>query len=226
MVSGDDFGALDESFLHALPKAGLEKLLTDAFKIEVPAGGLIYREGSDPRAVLVINGLVRVYMTSPEGRQVTVRYARRGDVLGVAAFVGGPPPVSVQALTDCSLLSLNVGALIALAQADAKIAWSFAEELTRRLYDVLEELSGDVFGSVRQRVARHLLDLSSRLEPGGPLTAEVSHQELADAAGSVREVVARVLGDLRRLGLVAPGPGGIVVLDAQGLFKQTLAESE
>lgn len=59
--------------LQTLLKPARQKLLSDAFKIEVPAGGMIYREGADPRAVLVVDGLVRVYMTSPQGRQVTVR---------------------------------------------------------------------------------------------------------------------------------------------------------
>lgn len=225
-MAQDDDRALEESFLRALPRSALEKLLKDAFKIEVPAGGLIYREGADPRAVLVVDGLIRVYMSSALGRQVTVRYARRGDVLGVAAFVGGPPPVSVQAVTDSTLLSLNVGTLIALAQEDAGIGWAFAEELTRRLYDVLEELSGNVFGSVRQRVARHLLDLAERAEPGRPLLAHVSQQELADAVGSVREVVARVLGELRRLELIEVSSRGIALLDPKGLFDQTLSDVE
>jgi hypothetical protein len=39
------------------------------------------------------------------------------------------------------------------------LAWGLAEEVTRRLYEVLEAFAGNVFGSVRQRVARHLLDL-------------------------------------------------------------------
>lgn len=212
--------------MSSLPKPALEKLLTDAFQIEVPAGGTIYSEGGEPRAVLVVAGLVRVFMTSPEGRQVTVRYARRGDVLGVAAFVGGPPPVNVQAITACTLLSLNVVTLANLAKEDARIAWAFAEEVTRRLFDVLDELSGNVFGSVRQRVIRHLLDLSERPSPSDPLVARVSQQGLADAVGSVREVVARVLGELRRLHLIEAGPRGITLLDPQALFAQTLHREE
>ena len=40
---------------------------------DYPPGSTIYREGSSPRTLLVVCGLVRVYMSSPEGRQVTVR---------------------------------------------------------------------------------------------------------------------------------------------------------
>lgn len=56
--------------------------------------------------------------------------------------------MSVQVVADSALLSLNVGTLVALAQEDAGIGWAIAEELTRRLYDVLGELSGKAFGSV------------------------------------------------------------------------------
>ena len=69
---------------------------------------------------------------------------------------------------------------------------------------MLEQTAVNAFGSVRQRVAAHLLDLASdRQRPGGRLVAHVSQQELADAAGSVREVVARALRDLRVAGIVA-----------------------
>ena len=74
---------------------------------------------------------------------------------------------------------------------DPRVCWAIAEELNRRLYDTLEQTAVNAFGSVRQRVAAHLLDLASAQQhPRGRLVAHVSQQELADAAGSVREVVA------------------------------------
>jgi len=55
--------------------------------------------------------------------------------------------------------------------------------LNRRLFEVLEQTAVKAFGSVRQRVAAHLLDLASdRQRPRGRLVARVSQQELADAA--------------------------------------------
>ena len=209
-----------------MPHAELVRLLADSFQVDVPAGGIFYREGAAPRAVLVIDGLVRVFMTSREARQVTVRYARRGDVLGVAAVVGGAPPVNVQAVSECRLLSLNATTLATIAKGDSGIGWAFAEEVTRRLYDVLYELSGNVFGTVSQRVIRHLLDLSEREQASAPLVAKVSQQELADAVGSVREVVARVLGELRRSQLVETSAAGIVILDPSALFGRTLSSGD
>jgi hypothetical protein len=52
-------------------------------------------------------------MTSSEGRQVTVRYARPGDVLGIAVLVGGSANVDVQALAPSSLFRISARMMIA-----------------------------------------------------------------------------------------------------------------
>ena len=100
--------ALAKSLLAAFPPKLRQTLTQDAIPLDLPAGTTLYYEEDEPRCGLVITGLIRVYMTSPDGRQITVRYARTGELLGIAAIVGGPAPVSVQILTDSSLLMLNV----------------------------------------------------------------------------------------------------------------------
>ena len=74
---------------------------------------------------------------------------------------------------------------------------------------------------MRQKVARHLLDLAaSRPAPGGRLTAMVSQQDLANSVGSVREVVARTLKELRTERLVRTSPGRVEILDPVRLSQQ------
>jgi CRP/FNR family transcriptional regulator len=53
------------------------------------------------------------------------------------------------------------------------------------------------------------------------LVAHVSQQELADAAGSVREVVARALRDLRVAGIVATAADSVVILDPARLYAES-----
>src|SRR6186713_2913084 len=89
---------LARSFLGGLPRDLLDVLLATGDRADYPLGTTIYRDGDDPRTLLVLRGLLRVYMSSPEGRQVTVRYARPADVLGIALLVGGPADVSCQTL--------------------------------------------------------------------------------------------------------------------------------
>ena len=211
--------ALARSFLADLPPELAGRLRAEGERADYPAGTTVYRAGSGPQAALVVGGLLRVYLMSVEGRQVTVRYA---DVLGVAVLVGGPASTSVQAVEASSLFRISVRTLTAAARDDPRVSWAIAEELNRRLYETLEQTAVNAFGSVRQRVAAHLLDLASAQQhPRGRLVARVSQQELADAAGSVREVVARVLRDFRVAGIVATAADSVVILDAARLYAES-----
>jgi CRP/FNR family transcriptional regulator, cyclic AMP receptor protein len=192
----------------------VERLTAAGRQLDVLAGATVYTEAEAERLGVIISGLLRVYMHTSDGRQVTIRYVRRGGLLGVPALVAGPPPVFVQALTDSAVYFMDVARVRRLAREDAAVAWVFAEESVRRLYDVLEELAGNTFATVRQRVVRHLLDLAaSRPASAVPLAALVNQQDLANSVGSVREVVARVLHELRAASLVRTSPGRIEILD-------------
>ena len=127
---------------------------------------------------------------------------------------------------DSTLYFMDVANVKRLAGQDATVAWVLAEECVHRLYDVLEELAGNTFATVRQRVVRHLFDLAaSRPDRDGRLAALVNQQELADSVGSVREVVARVLHELRTASLVRTSPGRVEILDplkmSQELWSRT-----
>ena len=211
--------AIERSFLSGLPRAALDRLLDGAVLESVAAGTTTYRAGGEPRPSLVVSGLLRSYFAGPDGRQVTVRYARQGDVLGVVAAHGGPAPLHVQALTDASRLRFDVETLRGLARSDAAVAWALVGELTTTVHALWYEVAATAFATVPQRVARHLLEIAAREQEaeGGTLVARVSQQELADLAGSVREVVARALRELRDAGVVRVSRSGISVLDPAAL---------
>ena len=222
MIEKDVAEAVAGSFLGRLPAYLVEALLARGGLTEHPSGTTLYRESASPRAWLVVDGLVRVYLTSPQGRQVTVRYARAGDVLGIAVIVGGPADVAAQTLAASRLFRIDVATLTEAGRRDARVSWALAEELNRRLYDTLQQTAVNAFGSVSQRVAAHLLDLASAEQrPLGDLVAHVRQQELADAVGSVREVVARVLRDFRQASLVSTSADSVHILDPAGLYDQS-----
>jgi CRP/FNR family cyclic AMP-dependent transcriptional regulator len=205
-------GGVRSGFLFALPGAAAETLLAEAIRMDVPAGALIYRDDETPRVFVVLDGLVRVFLSSPEGRQVTVRYARPGDVAGLPLVLGGPAPESIQAMTRASVVAFRVETLRSLIASDPGVASACAEELTRQLYRALGDLAEQAFASVRQRLVRQLLDLAA-IGPGVHLVAHASQQELADAVASVREVVTRNLHQLQEEGLIAVARDEIVLLD-------------
>lgn len=205
--------AIGTSFLAGLPQATTEHLVSDAMLVDVPAGGIVYRDEDAPRSGIVVAGLVRVYLSSAEGRQLTVRYARPGAALGVPTAVRGPVRVGAQAVTDSALLMFSATRLARIAAEDVRVAWPLAQEVTGLLYGVLDAFAGTAFGSVRQRLARHLLDMATARQRDARLVAEVSQQALADAVGTAREVVARTLHDFRAAGLIETSRRGISLLD-------------
>ena len=205
----------------SVPVETIESLVAGGRVVDFIADRTVYAEADAEGLAVVIDGLLRVYMRASDGRQVTVRYVRAGGLLGVPSLIAGPPPVSVQAVTSAAAFFFDVARVKRAALVDASLAWALAEESVHRLYDVLEELAGNAFASVRQRVARHLLDLAaSRPGAGRTLAARVNQQDLANSVGSVREVVARVLAELREEQLVRTSPGLVEILDPVRMSRQ------
>jgi CRP/FNR family transcriptional regulator, cyclic AMP receptor protein len=165
-----------------------------------------------------------VFLSSADGRQLTVRYAGRGDVVGLGLVLGGPGPTSVDSRTAASVLACGIDVVRSLIATDPDVARVCAEELTRQLYRALDELSEQAFLPVRQRLVRHLLDLATPDERG--LVVHASHEELAEAVGSVRVVVTRTLRRLRNEGLVEITRNGIVLIDRRGLAREALPTAD
>jgi CRP/FNR family transcriptional regulator len=216
--------AVGRSPLHALTPGVIDGLLAGAVRTKVPAGSVTHREGeSAPHLELVISGVVRVFVTAPDGRSMTVRYCRAGALLGaISLFTAGfAMPASVQAVVDAELLKLKAAVVRQAAARDARVANAFLGELSERVMSFIDEIPGSAFATVRQRVARHLLDLAAHQEPGRhpgtEILVPVTQGELADAVGTVREVVVRVLRELRQEGVVRTERDQIVILNPAGL---------
>jgi CRP/FNR family transcriptional regulator len=209
--------AVEAGPLGDLPVPVVDRLLAHATLIRASAGTTLYHPGDPVGLHVVVAGLVRVAMTSREGRQVTIRYARQGEVLGAPVVASGSVPVTAQAVTDVAVARTPPDLLPALARNDSQVALWLAEELSRRVHGLLTELARNTFFPVKARIARHLLDLATSTQPGGRLQAQISQQELADAVGTVREVVTRTLAGFRADGLVESERDLIRILDPHSL---------
>jgi CRP/FNR family transcriptional regulator len=170
---------------------------------------------------LVITGLVRGFLQGADGRTLTIRYARPGALLGTVSLfdVRYAMPGSTQALVPSSLVQLRPDVVLAAVDRDPRLARALLEDLSARVQEYIAQIHQRAFASVRQRVARHLLDLASERQVGPDLVAPITQQDLADAVGSVREVVVRALGDLRGEGTVETRRRGIVILAPDRLLE-------
>lgn len=213
--------AAGEGPLARLPAEVRTRLLQGHTLVRAAAGQPLHRPGDVEGLHLVGDGLVRVSLASEQGRQVTVCYSRRGDVLGVPVHVSGAAPVRAHAITDAVIISARPDALLRAARQDPNVAMWIAEQLAHRVDDLLQEMAINAFWPVRRRLIRHLLDLAADEQDGDALVARVSHQDLADHVGTVREVVARTLADLRAESLIHTNSDGITLRDPIALAQET-----
>jgi CRP-like cAMP-binding protein len=102
VVDRDLNDALARSFLAELA----DRLRAEGERADYPAGTTVHQAGSDPAAALVVRGLIRVYLNSPGGRQVTVRYARPGDAADAVAAIRGITATQAALLPELETLDL------------------------------------------------------------------------------------------------------------------------
>jgi CRP/FNR family cyclic AMP-dependent transcriptional regulator len=109
-----------------------------------------------------------------------------------------------------------------VARTDVRVAFALFQESNDRLAAYMEQVGGISFSTLRQRVARHLLDIAAA-DPSGPapLVARLTQHALAQHVGSVREVVVRILSELREEGLIKTSRDEIVIVDPARLAAQT-----
>jgi len=205
----------------------LDELLEGAVQSKVAAGSVAHRAlEADQYLQLVITGVIRVFVTAPDGRTMTIRYCRSGELLGAMSLFSNEftEPATKQALVDTQLLTLSPSTVRALAQRDLRVARVLLIELSERARNFVNEIPGTAFATVRQRVARQLLDLASThqqdSDPNGELAVRITQQDLAGAVGTVREVVVRTLRQLRDAGVVRTERERIVLLDPAQLTEE------
>jgi CRP/FNR family transcriptional regulator, cyclic AMP receptor protein len=225
--------AWDESFMAGFPPHVTDALLDGACETKVRGGDVFYRGSEHVETAvlaLIVDGLVRTHIRSESGRQITLRYAWPGDIIGtpalVMAGVGGDRGsdhwelygghrLHAEALRDTLLLKLAPAQFLHLAQTQAAVASALVTCLAHLTVETEQLLEDGLFLSIRARVARHLLDLAVCRD--GKLVVAEGHREIADAIGSVREVVSRTLVRLREEGVVDRRDGETILLNPSAL---------
>lgn len=187
-------------------------IVARASRIAAPAGACLFRPGDACRSlVLLEKGRVRVGMLSEHGRRIELYSVEPGEacVMSVACLLGELPyQAEAIAETDVSGWALGQGAfreLIALSPA-------FAERLLavqwRRIYDLVGLVDRVAFHRTEARLAALLM-----ARAGADAVVRETHQDLALAIGTAREVVSRRLKRLEADGVVALERAQVRILD-------------
>lgn len=219
-LSGATQFAWRRSPLADLSSKATAYLLQGAVEVRFRAGEPLPHPPTSPEQdaplLMVVSGLVRTFRRNGV-RQVTTRYAGSSDLVGIPSVIRYGSSAHGEVVADAHVLRMVSSRLRELIRHDAASAWVVLGEIAR-LHDAAVDMAcNNVFLSVRERVARHLLDLAAQDQPSGRLVVHASHQDIADAIGSVREVVSRVLREMKADGLVNRAGDTIVLLHPAGL---------
>jgi CRP/FNR family cyclic AMP-dependent transcriptional regulator len=194
-----------------------ETVLGDAApQAYVPAGELVFRAGEAPTLALIRAGLVRVFISTDGGRQLTIRYARAGDLIGLAPLLGGSRAWNAEAVVQTTITQPTVEQFRSAVALHPDLPWVVAEDLATWACVGVAALADSSSQPMVARVAYHLGAVALR-GPDGRSVARISHQRLADAVGTVREVISRQLQALRADGVIETQPGRVILVDEDRL---------
>lgn len=167
---------------------------------------------------IVVKGLVKIFSISRMGKIKTFAYLGPRDFFGeMALLVRGERSASAVALTPGTLLTVSRQDFQSLLNRRPKVVSALLRVLCQRLIWADKEIESLSFNSVLGQIAHILLDLADRYGKKTPrgvrIELELSHQELADMAGTAREVVTRVLARFTQADCLASEGKFLVLTD-------------
>lgn len=182
----------------------------------IAARTILFQPGMRPQGfLLVIEGRVGVYLLGRSGREMLLYTVTRGETC-VQTTLGllGDEPYSAEAIAETGLVAVMVPvAMFARLMAASSAFRAFVfHAFASRVGDLMFMLEQVAFVRIESRLAHALIE---RADAGG--LVNVTHQELAVAIGSAREVVTRQLHAFASRGLVSLDRGAISIVDRPGI---------
>lgn len=163
------------------------------------------------------SGRVRLNRVSIDEREFSFRHLFAGDMFGEEAVLPQQRRENyAEALVDTVLVMIRSSDMIRLLREEAEVGLALAGALAERQLQTEQTLAEIVFLPVRSRLAAVLLRLSGGQKDGGK-TVALTHQELANLAGTTRETTTAVLHGLKSEGLIALANRRIGILNSDGL---------
>ncbi|HYI67353.1 MAG TPA: Crp/Fnr family transcriptional regulator [Candidatus Limnocylindrales bacterium] len=193
---------LTEMISRALPSAHARthrRLAETARRRLTAAGEIIVWQGEPTPLTLVVRGHTAFRRTTPDGRQLVLGLATRGDMFGLTSIAAQRARFDLVAINGAEVAVWPAGGLRAMAAADPGLAIDVIDGMARDVVDITERLDGFIHQDARRRVVR-ILTRYRDLFFERP--AVLSRAHLPSMVGTSREMTGRVLRDLEREGMV------------------------
>ena len=202
--------------LRSLPADRLAALLPPHAIMHLPAGTQVFAEHQPCQGFpLLLEGSVKVIKLAASGRELMLyRVVPGGSCIISSSCLLGHTEYNARGIaeTPLTLAALPVGAFAALMVEHTPFRDFVFHLFADRIGELMQLVEEVAFARLDQRLAKLLLARNETV-------LGVTHQQLADELGSVREIVSRLLKGFAEQGLVTLGREQITITDRPGLQK-------
>lgn len=178
-----------------------------------PGEVLFQRDDPGDWMVALESGRVRISLVTAGGRELVLRHAEAGEMLGELALIDGQPR-SADATSSGEVRGhvLSRAAFQSIARRHPEVLQAALAHLAGMLRATTLQLESIALYQLRARVARFLLLTLEQLHgedvpEGAALALGLSQGDLAAVLGATRPKVNRVLQDFRDEGLIDEADG-------------------
>ncbi len=192
------------SILQPLSDADLQRLRQFGRLRSIGANCRLIEENEATTTVFfLLTGEARVFVTGADGREATVNVLKAGNWFGELAILGdGLRSASVVTSTPARLLVIPGPALRSILVRYPASMERLLETLGLRIRELTETVRGFALGDVYHRLARLFGELAIERDGQLLILNPPPQREMASRCGASREMVARVLRELRKGGYV------------------------
>lgn len=202
--------------LADLSATDFEALLDPGRQMTLPAGSQIFAEHQPCQGFpLVVEGSIKVLKQAPSGRELLLYRVRPGgSCIITSSCLLGHTDYNARGIAESplTLLAVPVPLFSRLMREHTPFRDFVFHLFAERISELMQLVEEVAFARLDQRLAKALLAREAA-------TLNLTHQQLADELGSVREIVSRLLKGFAAQGLVALGREQITITDRDGLQK-------
>jgi len=197
--------------------------------ISISAGDILFHEGRPCEGLfLVLQGGVRVFRLSPDGRERILHVVRPGQSFAEAAMFGpGAYPAFAAATENSRLILVRREPFLRILRAQPETCLRLFESLSRWLRRLLDQLDSQTFQNARARLANYLLREARRQNVkgrDGRVELKQPKKEVASELGMVPETFSRALADLEQRGLIRASRRTVILQDPDAMEVLLLGE--
>tara|TARA_Y100001968_G_C19238862_1_gene658360 strand:+ start:219 stop:902 length:684 start_codon:yes stop_codon:yes gene_type:complete len=179
------------------------------------------------RVYLIRRGAVRLSRVYESGEEITVALLRENSLFGVLSLLTGHRSdrfYHAVAFTRVEMITAPATSVRKAIEEDTGVGLLLLQGLSTRILQTETMIETLTHRDMSSRLVSFLLvlcrDFGVPGEKGITIDLRLSHQAIAEAIGSTRVTITRLLGDLRNIGLLQVERKKITIFDPIALAKR------